>query len=98
MVRIEWSEFLHYSEPKAVVEVEFCREGRKHMKQITNFVMWIEKNTGFDTTGAVSWTISKDRNDYRINIQLQTLTTYHLKKINNKFRSLTTRLYHSEDK
>ena len=98
MVRIAWNEYLHYSEPKAVIEVEFCRDGAKHMKTITNFVLWIEKNTGFDTTGAVSWTIRKDRNDYNININLQALTIYHLKKINNKFRLLTTRLYYSEDK
>jgi len=98
MARIEWREYLHHSEPKAVIEVDFCRDGAKHMKQIINFVLWIEKNTGFDFTGAVTWTIKKERLEYKIHIQLQVLTTYHLKKINNKFRSLTTRLYHGEDK
>ena len=48
MVRLAWNEFLQYSEPKAVIEAEFCREGANYMKQITNFVMWVEKNTGFD--------------------------------------------------
>jgi len=98
MVRIAWSEYLHYSEPKAIIEVEFCREAKKHMKQIMNFVLWVEKNTGFDTTGAVTWAIRKESHDYNIHIKLQALTTYHLKKINNKFRLLTTRLYHGQDK
>ena len=93
MVRIEWNEFLHTSEPKAVIKVEFCRQGAEHMKRITNFVLWIEENTGFDYTGAVTWTIEKQRTEYRINIQMSCLTTYHLKKINNKFRSLTGKLY-----
>lgn len=97
MVRIAWSEYLHKDEPSAIIEVDFCKEGAKHMKQITNFVMWIERNTGFDyNNNGVRWTIRKQSNGYDINIQLSCLTLYHLKKINNKFRTLTTRLYHSE--
>lgn len=97
MVRLAWNEFLQYSEPKAVIEAEFCREGANYMKQITNFVMWVEKNTGFDgNNNGVRWTLRKMSDGYDINIQFSCLTTYHLKKINNKFRSLCTKLYHGK--
>lgn len=98
MVKIEWIEYLHKSEPTAIIDVEFCREGAIHMKQITNFVLWIEENTGYDYHGTVNWTISKQRSEYAINVKFSCLTTHHLKKIHNRFRSLTTRLYHSENK
>tara|TARA_R100000426_G_C4728059_1_gene74706 strand:- start:137 stop:433 length:297 start_codon:yes stop_codon:yes gene_type:complete len=98
MVRIAWSEYLHKDEPSAIIELEFCSDGAKHMKQITNFVMWIERNTGFEYESGVNWSMRKHRNGYEIDVKFSCLTMYHLKRINNKFRSLTTKLYHSEDK
>ena len=102
MVRIAWSEYLHKDEPSAVIELEFCSEGAKYMKQITNFVMWIERNVGYDydvgSGNGVVWSMRKLRSGYEIDVKFSCLTMYHLKRINNKFRSLTTKLYHSEDK
>ena len=63
-----------------------------------NFVLWIERNTGYDYNSGVRWTLKRKGSEYDINIQFSCLTVYHLKKINNKFRTLSTRLYHSEDK
>lgn len=98
MVKIEWTENLAKSEPHGNIRVGFCREGRQYIKKITNFIIWAEENTGHDNSSYFNWEMKQYRHDYIIEISFTCLTTYHLKKIHNKFRTLVSRLYGNHNK
>ena len=92
MVRLRWIEELEDSTPNGEFELRFCRDGKKYMKYIMTFILWIETTVN----GDLYYKIIHEGGDFRIHCSF-TCDEPTLKRIHNRFRTLV-RKYYRKDK
>jgi len=88
MVKIRWTEQLEKSTPQGEFELRFCDEGRRYMKYIMTFILWIEKTV----CGNIYYNIVHEGGDFRISCNFS-CDEHDLKRVHNRFRTLVRKYY-----
>ena len=88
MVRLRWIEELEDSTPNGEFELRFCSDGRKYMKYIMTFILWIETTVN----DSIYYKIIHEGGAFRIHCSFSCDETT-LKRIHNRFRTLVRKYY-----
>lgn len=99
MVEIKWREKLEDKYPTGHISVAFCTVGKKYMKQIVNFVTWVESTVyNAEKDGDERWYPSvrydiRSRDDIQIDLNFKAKDMQMLTKIHRRFRTMVRKLY-----
>ena len=94
MVRINWSEELTNSTPRGEFDLRFCSDGKKYMKYIMTYILWIDATI---TSSNTYYRIRKSSSDeFEVNCTFE-CDEITLKKIHNRFRNLVRKHWRSKD-
>jgi len=92
MVKIKWSEELTGNEPQGQFDLRFCSEGRKFMKYIMTYILWIDTTVARNIYYRIE---SNNTGDTIIHCSFET-DEITLKKIHNRFRTLVKKHYRKD--
>ena len=92
MARIKWIEELADNEPHAELDLRFCNEGKKYMKYIMTFILWIDTTVN----GNIYYRIIHESSEFKIHCSFKS-DEATIKRIHNRFRTLVRKYYRKEE-